>query len=121
VAGIRLREGDVLLGGSVAAAPRGFMVFVLSAKGYMKRVPIGEFSVQGRGGLGVLSLNVTRATGPVVAVAGGNATRSTTVDVLSADGKRQRVSLGGIPIENRANRGKKLVKLTQAQEIVVLN
>ena len=95
-------------------------MFVLSRKGFLKRAPIDEFSSQGRGSMGVLSLNVTRATGPVVAVAAGVVGRSTTVDVLSVDGKRQRVPLDKIPVENRANRGSKLVKLAQANEIVVL-
>jgi DNA gyrase subunit A len=96
------------------------MVLVLSEKGYMKRVSLQEFPVKGRGSMGVLSLNVTKTTGPVVAVAGGRATRSTTVDVLAADGKRQRCSLRSIPVEHRANRGKKLLKLERPQEIVVL-
>ena len=120
VAGIKLREEDKLLGGAVVADPKGYMVLILSEKGYMKRVSLQEFSVQGRGSMGVLSLNVIKTTGPVVAVAGGQATRSTTVDVLAADGKRQRFSLRSISVENRANRGKKLLKLEQPQEIVVL-
>ena len=70
--------------------------------------------------MGVLSLNATTATGPVVAAAVGKPARSTTVDVLGADGKRQRVSLRSIPIENRANRGKKVITLDQVAEIVVL-
>ena len=120
VTGIKLRAGDAVLGGAVLVDPKGRMVFVLSKKGFLKRVPIGEFSSQGRGSMGVLSLNPTRATGPVVAVAAGVVGRSTTVDVLSVDGKRQRVPLAKIPIEKRANRGSKLVKLAQANEIVVL-
>jgi hypothetical protein len=41
--------------------------------------------------------------------------------VLSVDRKRQRLSPRSIPIENRANRGKKVVTLDQATEIVVLD
>jgi DNA gyrase subunit A len=119
VAGIKLPKDDVLLGGAVVPDPKGQIVLVLSQKGYLKRVPIDEFSVQGRGSMGILSLNATKTTGPVVAVAAGKPGRSTTVDVLAADGKRQRLSLRGIPSENRANRGKKLVQLAQANEIVI--
>jgi DNA gyrase subunit A len=119
VVGIKLRKDDVLLGGAVVADPKNQVVLVLSQKGYIKRIPIDEFSVKGRGTLGVLSLNVTPATGPVVAAAVGKPGRSTTIDVLAADGKRQRLSLRSIPTENRANRGKKLVKLAQANEIVI--
>jgi DNA gyrase subunit A len=120
VAGIRLRKEDVLLGGAVVPDPKNRMVFILSQKGYMKRIPIDEFSVKGRGSMGVLSLQVTQTTGPVVAATVGRPARSTTVDVLFADGKRQRVSLRSIPIENRPNRGNQAVKLENAVEIVVL-
>jgi DNA gyrase subunit A len=119
VAGIKLRQDDVLLGGAVVADPKGQIVLILSEKGYIKRVPIDEFAVKGRGGLGVLSLNVTGTTGPVVAAAVGKPGRSTTIDVLASDGKRQRLSLRGIPTENRTNQGKKLVKLAKANEIVI--
>jgi DNA gyrase subunit A len=97
------------------------MLFVVSGKGFIKRVPVEELPVKGRGTLGVLSLNQTSATGPVAAVGVGKATRSTTVDVLSQDGKRQRLSLRSVPIENRANRGRKAVKLSGASEVVVLD
>jgi hypothetical protein len=70
--------------------------------------------------MGVLSLNPTRATGRVAAAAVGKPARSTTVDVLGADRKRQRISMRSIPIEKRANRGKKVITLAQAAEIVVL-
>jgi DNA gyrase subunit A len=120
VAGIKLGKDDVLLGGAVIAEAKGRVVFILSQKGYIKRVPLDAFPFKGRGTMGVLSLNQTRTTGPVVAAAAGRASRSTTVDVLAEDGKRQRMSLRGIPTENRANRGKQLVKLLKAKEIVVL-
>ena len=119
VIGIKLRKEDALLGGAVIADPKGHMVFVLSQKGFFKRVPIDEFSMQGRGGMGMLSLNATKATGPVVAATAGRVTRSTAVDLLAEDGKRQRVPIAGIPVENRPNKGKKLVTLTQVKEIVV--
>ena len=119
VAGIKLRKEDVLLSGAVIANPKGQVVLILSQKGYLKRVPIEEFPVQSRGGQGVLSLNATRTTGPVVAAAVGKPGRSTTVDVLASDGKRQRLSLRSIPTDKRANRGKKLVELGQANEIVI--
>ena len=49
VAGIKLRKDDVLLGGAVVPDPKDQIVLILSQKGYLKRVPIDEFSVQGRG------------------------------------------------------------------------
>ena len=121
VIGIKLNEGDKMLAGAVLQESRGHMAFVLSEKGYIKRVPLEEFPLKGRGSMGILSLNETAATGPVVAVAVGRPTRSMTVDLLNQEGRRQRLSLRSVPIENRANRGKKAVRLSGANMIVLLD
>ena len=117
VVGIKARKGDRLLSGMVVSDPAADLgVVVISKRGYVKRVPLGEFSVQGRGGQGVLLLNQTKATGPVAAVMAGPMDGS--VDLISADGKRQR--LDEVPVTNRANRGEKLVELEDVAEVVVL-
>ena len=117
VAGIKVRGGDRLLGGMVVSDPTADLgVVVVSQKGFVKRVPLAEFSVQGRGGQGVLLLNQTKATGPVAAVMAGPMGGS--VDLISADGKRQR--LDEVPVTKRANRGDKLVELGEVAEVVVL-
>jgi DNA gyrase subunit A len=117
VTGIKVRKGDRMLGGAVVPdAAEKLGVVVVSKNGYVKRVPLDEFPVQGRGGQGVLLLNQTRATGPVIAVGLGAIDGS--VDLIAADGKRQR--LGEVPVENRANRGEKLVELDEVVETHVL-
>jgi DNA gyrase subunit A len=127
VAGIKVGKGDRLLGGAVVSnpAPTGgtqaaaeLGVIVVSKNGYLKRVPLGEFSVQGRAGQGVQLLNVTKATGPVVAVALGPMDGG--VDLIAADGKRQHLPEGEVPVTNRANRGDKLAELEDVTEVVVL-
>jgi DNA gyrase subunit A len=117
VTGIKVRKGDQMLGGSVIPDPKAKLgVVVVSKNGYVKRVPLDEFSVQGRGGQGVLLLNQTRATGPVITANAGPMDGA--VDLLAADGKRQR--LDEVPVENRANRGNKLVDLDDVAEVWVL-
>jgi DNA gyrase subunit A len=116
VAGIKLRKGDRMLGGAAIADAAKMGVVVVSQTGFVKRVPLDEFPVQGRGGQGVLLLNQTKATGPVAAVATG--AMDGAVDLIDADGKRQR--LGKLPVENRANRGKKMVELEAVAELLVL-
>jgi len=117
VAGVKVRKEDRLLGGTLvtdSAAELG--VVVVSKGGYVKRVPLIEFPVQGRAGQGVLLLNQTKTTGPVVAVGVGPIDGS--VDLISADGKRQR--LDEVPVASRANRGSKLVELEDVSEVAVL-
>jgi DNA gyrase subunit A len=119
VIGIKLPDGGRMLNGAVLDDTKGWMVFLVSQEGFVKRVPIDEFSVKGRGTMGVLGLNQTKSTGPIAAAAAGRARRSTVVDVLAQDGKRQRMSLRSIPIENRPNRGRKAVKLEGVQQVIV--
>jgi DNA gyrase subunit A len=106
-----------LLGGAVIGDPKAnWGLVVVSKNGFIKRVPLGEFSVQGRGGQGVQLLNQTKATGPVAAVGAGP--MNGTVDLIDVDGKRQR--LAEVPETNRANRGEALVELTNVTEVIVL-
>jgi len=117
VAGIKVRKGDQLLGGAVVGDPAAKMgVVVVSKNGFVKMVPLDEFPVQGRGGQGVVLLNVTKATGPVIAVAVGPMDGA--VDLVDADGKRQR--LAEVPVEKRPNRGTKLVEVEEVAEAWVL-
>jgi DNA gyrase subunit A len=117
VAGIKVSKNNQLLGGAVITDSEADLgAVVVSKSGFVKRVPLEEFSVQGRGGQGVMLLNQTKATGPVIAVAIGPLQGS--VDLVAADGKRQR--LDEVPITNRANRGEKLVELDDVAEMIVL-
>jgi DNA gyrase subunit A len=120
VAGIKLGKDDVLLGGAVLPSAKGCEVFVASEKGYLKRVPLAKFTLQGRGGKGVQALKITKATGPIVAAAAGRVTKTTKVDVLAQDGKRQRIPLKSIPrARSRQSRGKKLLSIGPVSEIVL--
>jgi len=117
VTGIKVRKGDQLLGGGVVSDPTADLgVVVVSKKGYVKRVPLDEFPVRGRGSQGVLLLNQTKETGPVIAATVGEMNGS--VDLITSGGKRQR--LGEVPVTHRPNRGDKLVELEDVTEVVVL-
>jgi DNA gyrase subunit A len=117
VAGIKATKDNQLLGGALIDDPEADLgVIVASQNGFVKRVPLAEFSVQGRGGQGVMLLNQTKATGPVVGVGIGPAQGK--VDLVASDGKRQR--LDEAPETNRANRGEKLVELDDVVEVIVL-
>ncbi len=117
VAGIKMMKNNQLFGGAVIGDPKANLgLVVVSEKGFVKRAPLKEFSVQGRGGQGVQLLNQTAATGPVIAATLGRMKGS--VDVMAKDGKRQR--LGDVPVTKRANRGNKLVELGDVAEVIVI-
>lgn len=120
VAGISLKTRDRLISGTVIAADRisKAWVFVISEKGYVKRVPLKEYTRQRRGTQGVRTLNITGATGKVAAVAVGPLDAG--LDVIFEDGKRQHMPAKKAPAENRYNRGKKLIKVNQADGGIAL-
>jgi DNA gyrase subunit A len=108
VIGIKPGKGDGLIAGAVVEPGAGVQVVIVSQLGFAKRVPLDEFPEQGRGGQGVQSLAITKATGKVAAAAVAVAD-SRHVDVLSAKGLRCRLALEELPPSNRPNRGEKLV------------
>ena len=64
VRGIRLREGDYVIG--AARADEGKTVLSITENGYGKRTPIEEYRITNRGGMGIRNYMVTDKTGPVV-------------------------------------------------------
>ena len=66
VRGIRLREGDFVVGAGVAA--EGKEILSITEKGYGKRTAVEEYRLTNRGGLGIRNYAVTDKTGPVVGI-----------------------------------------------------
>ena len=66
VRGIRLREGDYVVGAARARA--GKCVLSITEKGYGKRTAVEEYRITGRGGLGIRNYAVTEKTGGVVGI-----------------------------------------------------
>ena len=66
VRGIRLREGDFVVGAGVAA--EGKEILSITEKGYGKRTAVEEYRLTNRGGLGIRNYAVTDKTGAVVGI-----------------------------------------------------
>ena len=66
VRGIKLREGDYVVG--AARAKAGYQVLSITEKGFGKRTSVEEYSVHNRGGLGIKNYAVTEKTGGVVGI-----------------------------------------------------
>ena len=66
VRGIRLREGDYVVG--AARAEAGKTVLSITENGYGKRTPVEEYRITSRGGLGIRNYMVTEKTGAVVGI-----------------------------------------------------
>ena len=66
VRGIRLREGDYVVGAGLAQ--EGKTVLSITEKGYGKRTAVEEYRITSRGGLGIRNYMVTDKTGPIVGI-----------------------------------------------------
>jgi DNA gyrase subunit A len=66
VRGIKLREGDYVVG--AARATEGKCVLTITENGYGKRTPVEEYRITNRGGVGIKNYAVTEKTGPVVGI-----------------------------------------------------
>ena len=67
VRGIRLREGDYVVGTAVVDDQK--QLITVTENGYGKRTPFEDFRVKGRGGLGVTCHNLTDKTGLLAGIA----------------------------------------------------
>jgi DNA gyrase subunit A len=67
IRGIKLKGGDVVVGGCAVAHEE--TVVIATAEGYAKRTAVDEFPVQARGGSGCKAAKVDRARGLIVSVA----------------------------------------------------
>ena len=66
VRGIRLRDGDYVVGAARADADK--TVLSITERGFGKRTPVEEYRITNRGGLGIKNYMVTEKTGGIVGV-----------------------------------------------------
>jgi DNA gyrase subunit A len=97
VIGIRLEKDDQVVGMEVINL--GANILTVSENGYGKRTPTDEYRVQGRGGVGVITMKVTDKTGPVVSLK--QVTDTDEIMVISDGGKIIRMKVKDISVIGR--------------------
>jgi DNA gyrase subunit A len=86
---------------------KGF-VYAVTANGHVKRIPMDEFPVTGRGGQGVQLWKINEITGLVTGLTVG--TEKDQIDIYSSKAKRLRLDGKSLPIVTRATKGMDLGK-----------
>lgn len=81
-------------------------VIAVTQKGYIKRITLADFPLQGRGGQGVQLWKLTPETGAVVGLAIGS--EKDQVDIYSEKMKRLRMDIKALPNVTRATKGQDL-------------
>lgn len=69
VYGIRISPDDCVIGMEVIAPAEERTLLTVTRRGYGKRTQLSEYRLQGRGGSGIINLNVTDKTGEAVGIA----------------------------------------------------
>ena len=115
VRGIRLREGDYVIG--AARADEGKTVHSITENGYGKRTPIEEYRVTGRGGLGVKNYMVTDKTGDVVGMKVVDGTED--LLLVTAAGILIRTPVENIRVAGRATQGVIVMRFKEEGDRVI--
>jgi DNA gyrase subunit A len=104
VRGIQLREGDAVVG--MVIVRREATLCTVTTNGYAKRTPLTDYPVQKRGGIGTITLDVSKKTGPLIAAL--EVLPGDELMVISASGRAARITADDIPVQGRATQGKHL-------------
>ena len=114
VRGIRLREGDYVVGAGNSLA--GEAVLTITEKGYGKRTLLSEYSIHGRGGLGIKNYQVTDKTGGIADVKMVNSGED--ILVISDDGTIIRMAVDHISVLGRSTQGVRIMRLAEGSRVI---
>ncbi|MDE1940633.1 MAG: DNA gyrase subunit A, partial [Patescibacteria group bacterium] len=120
VRAIKLGKGDAVISADIvtkeAKNPR---LFVMGANGFGKQTDLSEYKTQNRGGSGILTMNVTSKTGPVMAA---RVVTDEVEEIVAMSKKSQviRVDLKEIPTLGRSTQGVRVMKLREGDSLASL-
>jgi len=114
VRGIRLRGDDYVVGAGSTSA--GEALLTITEKGYGKRTAVEDYSVHGRGGLGIRNYNVTEKTGLIADVKMVNPGED--ILIITDDGTIIRMAVEGISLLGRATQGVRVMRLGGENRVI---
>ena len=116
VRGITLKGDDLVVAtGVVQADQEDLVLLVLTENGYGKKTELSEYKIQGRGGSGIKTLNVTDKTGNIV----GSKVVSIETEIMAMSQRSQviRTSLDSVSTLGRATQGVRVMKLRDGDSV----
>ncbi len=118
VIGMRLEQDDKIVGADVvnAGAEKGLALMVVMANGYGKRTNLKEYKVQHRGGVGILTANITAKTGQLVSA---HITTEENVEFVAVSKKGQviRTAIKEVPVLGRATQGVRIMRMAAGDSV----
>jgi len=120
VRGIKLRRGDAVVGMDVVSpeeVKKGILeLMVVMANGFGKRTNLKEYRLQGRGGTGIKTAEVTAKTGEVVTGFVVSAKDERDIVAISGKGQVIRLSLKEIRVIGRATQGVRIMRFKEEKD-----
>ncbi len=120
VRGMTVKKGDQVVSAEVVpAAEKKASLLIIMGKGYGKQTSMDEYKIQGRGGSGIKTAEVTAKTGEIIGakvLIGANELEEEIV-VISKKGQVIRCSSGEIPSLSRATQGVRIMKMREGDSI----
>jgi len=116
VRGIKLSDGDYVVGMSVAS--EGEDLLVVTENGYGKKTSLEEYKTQTRGGKGVTNYRISDVTGKVTGVC--VVTETDDVMLITSEGVIIRMKTAEISRIGRLTKGVRLMRLADGVSVVSL-
>ena len=113
VRGIKLREGDYVVGAEVVY--ENAQLLSITESGFGKRTAFTEYPEQNRGGMGVKNYNCTEKTGKVAAVMG--VLEDVDIMIIADDGTMIRTPVSNISLYGRTTMGVKVMRLSENAKV----
>ncbi|MEI7462847.1 MAG: DNA gyrase C-terminal beta-propeller domain-containing protein, partial [Candidatus Taylorbacteria bacterium] len=117
---IKIEKTDSVISADVISKDaKNPQLFVMGANGYGKKTKLAEYKVQNRGGSGILTMNITGKTGPLIAA---KVVTDDIEEIVAMSKKSQviRVDLKEIPSLSRATQGVRVMKLREGDALASL-
>ncbi len=122
VRGMRLKSNDHIVGMDVVSPElvknKILEVLVVSENGLGKRTEISEYKVQGRGGSGIKTMNITPKTGKIISMDVINKTEEKDLMAISVKGQVIRIPLSSVPTLGRATQGVRVMRFKEENDKV---
>ncbi len=109
VRGVKLREGDYVVGAALLKPDSE--VLVVTEKGYGKRTPAAEYSIKNRGGLGVKTSNISEKSGKLAGIVTIDNPEAEDLMLMTDQGVIIRFNVDSISQTSRATLGVKMIRV----------
>ena len=114
VRGIRLRNGDYVIGASLAKEDSELLI--VTENGYGKKTALDEYRAQTRGGKGVFTYKITQKTGKLAGMKA--VTPEDDIMLITSDGVVIRIHSDEISTYGRQTQGVRVMRLDEGVNVV---